>query len=159
MNKIKVDKINVVCIVMAFVMMSAVLFIFANSTKTAEKSKQSSSKIVDEVKPIVDPENKVNRSDFHKLVRKTAHFTEFFVLGAVSWALCMALSAKKRRNFRYLPFVMTAVTAVMDEFLQTFNDGRSGMISDVFIDLSGAVAGILVFTALWAGYKKIKKSL
>ena len=36
------------------------------------------------------------------------------------------------------------LTALTDETIQMFSDGRSSQLTDVWLDLSGAMAGILV---------------
>ena len=77
------------------------------------------------------------------LVRKTAHFTEYAVLGIlVSQAFDPA---------RTLPRGALAATAIMlvlvpsiDETIQLFVPGRSGQVTDVLLDCCGAATGVLL---------------
>lgn len=73
------------------------------------------------------------------LIRKLAHFTEFFVLGVE-----LELFLKKK-------FLWAAGTgffvAFMDETLQMFS-GREAMISDVWLDFFGCITAIAVVILL-----------
>ena len=86
-------------------------------------------------------------------VRKTAHVTEYAILALL---LFRALA----KFARFVPaqpspfpwraalfaFAFAALYATTDEFHQTFVPSRTGQVSDVFIDSSGAAAGLF---ALW----------
>lgn len=82
-------------------------------------------------------------------VRKLAHFTEFAVLGALAGAL---FGGCCRRLWIGLLFAaMTGVaTALCDETIQLFVDGRTGQIPDVWIDVAGATTGAVLALSVWA---------
>lgn len=75
-------------------------------------------------------------------VRKTAHFTEFFVLGVLSAASMLSLSAPL--PFLFAPAV-PMLTAAVDETIQCFVPGRGPLLTDVLLDSAGGCAGVLCF--------------
>lgn len=79
----------------------------------------------------------------HYFIRKLAHFIEFFLLGCFLSAL-FPLTWKMR-----IPAMGLALLAgLLDETIQIFS-GRGDQISDVWLDFSGAAAGILLSTLLF----------
>lgn len=76
------------------------------------------------------------------LVRKLAHMAEFAMLGF--W-LMLTLRVYTRRVLSHIgtPLFGGLFIAVMDEFLQAFVPGRSSAVTDVLIDFSGVVLGLL----------------
>lgn len=78
------------------------------------------------------------------LVRKTAHFTQFLVLG-VLWFLTLSQKLILSKTIKWA-LLYTSMTAVMDETIQLFSDGRAFSVVDILIDISGALTGIIV---LW----------
>ena len=77
------------------------------------------------------------------LVRKAAHFTEYAGLG---FLLAMNTGAGIAPVFCLLKGNVTAVLFMpfVDETIQLFVEGRSGQISDVWLDMAGIVTGIMV---------------
>ena len=81
---------------------------------------------------------------FHHLFRKAAHFGEFFLLG--SFALGWFRGMKKGWLYAWFYCVFIAVS---DETLQFFTgEGRAMRLSDMGIDILGAITGILAIYAL-----------
>lgn len=78
------------------------------------------------------------------LVRKLAHFANFFILAVF---MCMYVNCfKKEKFFSFLLVLLVCLfVAACDEFHQLFVDGRAGRGMDVIIDLSGAALGNLIF--------------
>ena len=81
----------------------------------------------------------------HHLLRKAAHFTEYAVLGA------LIFGAFPRRG--HTAVALTAfsgfLAAFVDETIQLFAPGRSGQISDVWLDFAGfALAQLILRLAL-----------
>ena len=81
------------------------------------------------------------------IVRKAAHFTEYAILG-VLLALELAYFVKGwlRRFFEPVAFALSA--SFIDETIQLFVEGRSGQVSDMWIDTAGAALGILITLAI-----------
>jgi VanZ family protein len=79
------------------------------------------------------------------LVRKLAHFSEYFVLtGLWWWALSTHMEA--RRAIR-TALAISIAYAVTDEWHQTFVDGRTGTWRDVVIDSAGALTAAVLIRA------------
>ena len=78
------------------------------------------------------------------ILRKIAHFLEFCLLGSL---LCwlFGMLREKRRAFWLPALGCGCLAACMDEMLQHFSEGRAPKITDVFIDISGLVLGIILF--------------
>ena len=83
----------------------------------------------------------------HRYIRKAAHFSEFALLGFLSACLLLYISGAFRRIKLWLtltaPTVFTLLYAISDEVHQIFSD-RGPRVTDVLIDFSGAVCGILL---------------
>ena len=75
-------------------------------------------------------------------VRKGAHFTIYFILGALMYN-CILRSCKFAKA-RLMSFVFCVLYAVTDEIHQIFVAGRAGRILDVCIDSFGNLCGIFV---------------
>jgi VanZ family protein len=131
-----------------------VIFLF--STKPAVNSNESSLFIARNVLSIYE---NVTDMDFtgakrskaleniNHIVRKGAHFSEYALL-ACMFALHLIALRKKGKLLLLLPVGLSAIYASTDEFHQLFVAGRSGQITDVLIDTSGAAAGSLLFSFL-----------
>ncbi|MBO6093308.1 MAG: VanZ family protein [Oscillospiraceae bacterium] len=81
------------------------------------------------------------------LVRKLAHFCEFFVFGA-ELLLFFTLS-KNRKDAFLLALSHGLFTALVDETIQIFS-GRGPMIPDIWLDFSGVTVGALLVFAVTA---------
>lgn len=116
-------------------------FIFGNSMKDAVASTVSSGRIVNFVIMILEFfKIKFSEDLVIMLVRKTAHITEFFAQ-AVLVSNCFY--GKYKNRIIYILFI-GLFTACIDEFLQLFSNGRSGMVVDIFIDFLGTNLGMLL---------------
>lgn len=80
-------------------------------------------------------------------VRKTAHATEYAILGILFAGTFGAFGVTGKRRAA-AAWGFATVYAATDEFHQLFVAGRSGQISDVMLDSAGAAAGIAVFFAI-----------
>ena len=76
------------------------------------------------------------------LIRKAAHFTEYAVLGA------LIFGAADVRHGLWFPPCFGVLAALLDETVQLFAAGRSGQISDVWLDLAGFLAGWIAVGAI-----------
>ena len=92
-------------------------------------------------------------------IRKTAHFTEYFLLGiSVAFPLYVY-------GLRGIWLVICAggfciAFAGLDEFHQSFIDGRSPQRRDVFIDSCGVMVGVILTRMVcWMGRKTIFRPL
>jgi VanZ family protein len=70
------------------------------------------------------------------VVRKSAHFWEYAILGYISRSN-VELNGNKL-------FYLSAAVPFIDEYLQTFIAGRNGNANDALIDLAGYGSGVLI---------------
>lgn len=78
----------------------------------------------------------ISKSTVSFIIRKGAHFTEFFILGCLSAKSTLDLNSR-----RYLPLIF--LVPIMDEFIQSFVPDRAMSIYDMGIDASGIILGLL----------------
>jgi VanZ family protein len=85
----------------------------------------------------------------HFVVRKTAHFAEYSILGLLLWRLVQLDPAWQTcRSRKYLTaLLLAAFYAASDEFHQKFVPGREAAVRDVLLDTCGAGFGL---AAVWA---------
>ena len=85
------------------------------------------------------------------IVRKCAHFTEYMVLGLML-RLCLeswfGRKVRKSRSLTIAGFCGGTIYACTDEFHQLLIEGRSGQWSDVLVDGSGVLLGVLIAALL-----------
>ena len=78
------------------------------------------------------------------IIRKGAHFTEYFILCLLTYNALGSGKSPKRRLVGAIMF--TAFDAVTDEIHQYFIPGRACALKDVLIDTSGGLlAGVLMY--------------
>ena len=141
------NKRDVCFIILILLIIAVTCFIFGNSILSKEDSKSASIGIAAFLKRIIDPNDTIDMETFHHYTRKLAHFTEFFVLGALYRLALYNRRRKKADISLFLPLFAGLFTAVCDEFLQFFTE-RGSMVSDVVLDFAGSVCGIAVTTIL-----------
>lgn len=119
----------------------------------AESSKESGmvvGKILDMLAAIsnISQENAVFiNAEF--IIRKLAHFTNFFILGFLYIMLADASSEGKRLFGAVSAALVCGLAgAALDELHQLFVPGRSAEVRDVCIDFAGVFTGCLVYTVM-----------
>ncbi len=115
------------------------IFIFCNSLQNGETSTQLSDAVVFRLPRWLD------WVDVHTLtviVRKSAHFCEYAVLSLLSSFVFHCSGKFRWSNIGNILFPCL-LWAVADEFLQTFVEGRTGLVGDVVIDFAGVLTGCL----------------
>lgn len=93
------------------------------------------------------------------LVRKTAHFTEYAILGALFY-LNFIQFPRLNRHFKkiLLPIIFSFLYACTDEIHQIFVPGRSSQFRDILIDTLGASFGCLLIHTLLTLFTKLKSN-
>lgn len=91
-------------------------------------------------------------------VRKCAHATEY-AIAAVLFVFFYADFDKTKDKRYWLAFVCTFLYAVSDEIHQLFVPGRSCQFTDVLIDSSGALIGVLFVIIVTRLIAMIKNAL
>lgn len=90
------------------------------------------------------------------VIRKVAHFLEFAAIGGLLLSCAYCFDRFKPHRFYVYVLFGGLLTAVVDETIQLFVEGRAGMIVDVWIDLGGVVFGSLLMLGFYALYRRKK---
>lgn len=122
-------------------------FIFGNSLRSRAESSTQSLGWVALLRPYLDPAGRLSEDMFHSLVRKMAHFAEFFALGVSIGGFSINLGRLRERLYVALPLLLVLAAAVCDEWIQTFT-GRAGMVSDIVLDSCGGLTGLMLVAIL-----------
>lgn len=143
------------------ILISAQIFSFssADSTKSGNTSKKVATVVVEAVKKTRSVPKSEEPALFefcHKIVRKTAHFSEYMLLAFFVAALVQSYRLKMGLTF-LISSLYCLLFAAGDEIHQLFVDGRSGQLTDVLIDFSGALTGIVFFILCRRLYQFIRK--
>jgi VanZ family protein len=145
------------------------MFIFLNSSKTGAKSNNISKGIVNRVVTILKESDYLDsniidqitqrgltNSDLNVLVRKSAHATEFFLLAVIVSITCNFTKINRLEAFIY-PLFIVLLCAVLDEFFQSYVQGRTSSLIDVLIDFSGGIIGTLISNITFILTRKVRK--
>ena len=89
----------------------------------------------------------------HHFLRKAAHFSEFFLLGA----LCALRRGVLGKQWSVSLNGFGLMTACIDETIQIYVPGRGSSLLDVWLDAAGFTAGAAVIAAGYAIVKKRKE--
>lgn len=87
-----------------------------------------------------------------QIIRKTAHFLEYTLEGMLVVSVIWAYELKVCRYVSHAA-LFGILTALIDETLQLFADGRAALVGDVWIDFFGFLSGFL-FGILWMWVKR-----
>jgi len=150
-------------------------FIFYMSGTNGEISHQESTKIVDLIKnSTVKVQNKaenkttnenskvnkntinaqqVNETKLDYIIRKNAHAFMYMILAFLVSSVFFVFNKRGKNTIVYILFICLFY-AVTDEFHQSFIIGRTSLVSDVLVDFSGALIGLIFF---YLAYYKIYK--
>lgn len=126
--------------------------IFGFSAQTGETSGSASALIAEPltrlIARITEPVTQEERAALYRMidnvVRKTAHFAEYAVLGG----LLAMLGSFIHFHGVWLPWLLGTLYACTDEWHQAYSPGRACAPMDVLIDACGVLAGILIFKAI-----------
>ena len=144
-----------------FCLIATMVAIFLFSAQSAEESSKLSGRIVTVVIRIVMPsydnlpflEQQQIREKVTFVVRKIAHFTEFMALGFFLMLYLFCVYTKiKLFYIAFFSWVGGTFYAVTDEIHQMFVSGRYPAVTDVVIDSSGVLFGIIFLLVLMKIY-------
>ena len=122
------------------------VFIFVMSSFDATSSSNQSNFIVDIITSII---NIKDTGLLSLIIRKLAHFTEYFILGILVINLITRYDKKI-----IIAILLCIIYATSDEIHQIFVPGRSCQITDIMIDSLGSIIGIYLYKLIT---KKCKK--
>ena len=151
-------KIKVISCVATVAVMAAIFFF---SSQTATVSSNTSSGIANKVIEFIlavfgNGNSDLNLDIVHKIVRKSAHFSLYFILALSAGNTAYQLfGVENKRLFLYtLPFCL--FYAISDEIHQIFVPGRTAMAMDIGIDFAGAVCGCIIYVCIKRIYDRSK---
>ena len=136
------------------------LLIFSFSTDNSEESSSKSDGLIVKISEIFTgrklKENERNKyiDKYVVLVRKSAHFTIYLILGLLILSFIREFRVVDYRAV-LLSVFLTFLYSCSDEVHQLFVPGRSGEFLDVLLDSVGALSGCLLYTL----YYKIRRKL
>lgn len=130
--------------------------IWFQSMLSKESSSSESGFVMDLIKPFLEIIVGKGNVTMH-LVRKLAHFTEYFLLGL---ELTLYMNIRSVSSLSYpvfawiLPLGISLTVASLDETIQLFS-GRGPMIQDVILDFCGALTACIAVNII---FRIIQKS-
>ena len=140
-------------VVFTLALIGCIAFIFSNSMAVAEVSSVSSGRVLQLLQAVLrrlGMPGLAQRLTMH-LVRKLAHFCEYTLEGFLLM-LCMRVYSRHPLRHITVPMLAGVLTALTDETIQLFSQGRSSQVTDVWLDSAGVLAGILaalLLMGLW----------
>lgn len=134
-------------------LIACIWFIFSNSMAVADVSSVSSGRVLQLLQAVLRRLGHpalAQRLTMH-IVRKMAHFCEYTLEGFLLM-LCMRVYSRHPLRHITVPMLAGVLTALTDETIQLFSQGRSSQVTDVWLDSAGVLAGILaalLLMGLW----------
>ena len=166
---IKDTKRNKLKIIISILILLTIVFIWGHSFMTPEMSTEESSFVKEIVEAVVQSVSNNEAFTIPEIViRKSAHFFEYAVLGlelAILITINKSLQAdenKKRGLIKKLlslyptAFIISLLVGFVDETIQYFT-GRYSSVWDVLLDLAGASFSILIFLLIRTLFIRRKK--
>ena len=136
-------------VIFTFALIACIVFIFSNSMQIGDVSESASGRVLLLMKKVftrLGMPGVANRLTDH-IVRKLAHFCEYTLEGFLLM-LCMRVYSRHPLRHITVPMLGGVLTALTDETIQLFSEGRSSQVTDVWLDSAGVLAGILVAIVL-----------
>lgn len=164
-NKLTIKKLFLLLIIFGWL---TIIFCFSASS-SIESNKVSQSALNKVLKTTLNKTNSLgitnknpSQSRLDKFVlnynepfRKFTHAGIYFVL-SIFILLFLKNSSSNKLKIYLLCLFICFLAGLLDEYHQTFVSGRTGQISDVLIDLSGSILGMVFYYFISKNfYKKI----
>ena len=152
MKKLIQENKNIIRLWIAWILVVVIMAVIYNlSAQVADTSNQLSTGVTEKVVKVVEtivPKVDLDVKEFNHIIRKNAHFFIYCSLGF------LLMNAMKRSEItRYyailLSFVIGTVYAITDEFHQSIIPGRGPQLTDVLIDGSGVLFGIILYILIF----------
>ncbi|MBQ9975308.1 MAG: VanZ family protein [Clostridia bacterium] len=150
----RVNKATVFRILWVTVLVLWCAYIFSNSLTSAVRSSEKSQDVLASVDGFIKQHNG-NLEISHHLIRKAAHFIEFFVLGALL-SLFPTVWNLSGKGYPFYTSFVGLVIALTDETLQLFVKGRESSVADVWLDFSAVIVAHLLYFLFVLLIKRLK---
>ena len=156
-------KINILRCVLVLFLFCTFGMIFNFSNQDSEKSGSTSQKVTEAITKDIKSIQKLNKNEKAKVIdkiedviRKIAHFSLYALVGLLLMALFSTYNINEKNKI-ISTIIIGAIYAISDEFHQSFISGRSGQVSDVFLDTLGVTVGGLFILLIIKTVKKFRK--
>lgn len=113
------------------------IFIFVMSSFDASSSSNQSNFIIDIITSII---NIKDTGLLSLIIRKLAHFIEYFILGILVINFITRYDKKI-----IIAILLCIIYATSDEIHQIFVPGRSCRVMDILLDSFGSISGIIIY--------------
>lgn len=127
-----------------------ICFIWSNSLASGQGSDATSLYWVSRLQSVLRCLGIYGQAVQNHFIRKAAHFLEYFVLGLLvsnarfySWEDVYFWNTKYSSKIEMLTGLLIFIIPAIDETIQLYVPGRSGQLTDVILDISGAVIGCI----------------
>lgn len=117
-----------------------VMFIFMNSMQPSVDSSRQSGFVLQIAKQVLAAVGLEKIGITEHFIRKAAHFTEYAVMGMLLYQ-SLRYHGYKGSRWVMMTVLIGFLVPFTDETIQLFVEGRSGQISDVWLDCAGTACG------------------
>lgn len=121
------------------IVVAITVFIFSNSIRSYDASRNTS----DAVSEIILPNEYATNEAISLLIRKIAHLVEYAALGCAVMLVVLAFRNDAGKMLYGTGLFYVLAVAVIDEHIQSFSD-RTSSTGDIILDFGGALIGFLV---------------
>lgn len=150
------SRLNKLRIVFYVLLIGWMTFIFCMSAQSSQESSELSGGIVSKLIAVFlnrfDSLSSEEQADITNLitviVRKTAHFLEYFILGILSFFSAYFYQNHKYKTKVFYSLVICVLYATSDEVHQYFVPGRACRFTDICIDTAGSVVAIALLATI-----------
>lgn len=162
MNRKRLLPLRILLIFLTIAVMVVIFFLSAdNADESNAKSEVISDSLIYRILSSFDWNAEQTEKITHitvKIVRKTAHFSEYALLGMLLTGVCLSFGKSYGVTFTVSQAV-SSLYAVSDELHQYFVPGRSCQLSDMLLDSCGAAVGIgMLLLLIWLIRRKKRRS-
>ena len=153
-------KLNILRIILIVMLLLTLKIIFSFSNQNGNDSGSISKKITKILTNKIEYIQKMDKLKKEKylkkvehIVRKIAHFSIYALCGIL--LICLMLTFRIKNIIRIgISFSLGLIYAISDEIHQSFIPGRSAQLTDVLIDTSGVIFGIVLVLLIYTLIKK-----
>lgn len=156
-------KVKVIRFILVLLLILTFGMIFNFSNQDSEKSGSTSQKVTEAITKDIKSIQKLNKDEKAKIIdkiedviRKIAHFSIYALVGFLLMALFSTYNINEKNKI-ISTIIIGAIYAISDEFHQSFIPGRSGQVSDIFLDTLGVTVGGLFILLIIKTVKKFRK--
>lgn len=133
-----------------------ILFIYSNSMKVANVSSEDSGRILGIIHGLLSTFGVRAFWLTEHVLRKMGHFMEYTLLGILLYRCLRSIGLSGEKRW-FIHIIIGYMVPFLDETIQLFVEGRSGQISDVWLDCAGIAFGTLFAGGVFLICKRTEK--